>query len=741
MPTPVAALALTLALAMAAAVALGTLARTPAQACAAPGAASQTPPAVETVAVLLTPFLTWDDITSGRAAELRAMANEGAIGDMNSITADWGWPTAAGGALTLSSSRWTAGPVNASATASDLADIRAANAGSLDTPDIGALSAELHAAGLKTAAVGNADEDTSSPFGVQRPAELVALDRAGAIDIRLTGPALLAADPAAPFGVRADTAALGRAIRDALAQHPALLVVDPGDLERAHDATLPAEQIAARHASAVGATSEIAADLRRALAGTRSLLVIVTPATDKPYYQSPYFGPVILVGDGFAGELLSGSTHRPGLVANTDVAPTVVSALALEPTSTMLGQAMGSSGAGTTSLGAEARAHQVDERIAQFVRLGDSVGAVDFVRDLFFIKWFAWIGFWLALAVALIALVPMLGFGRPLARAAILLVLAVPPAAWLLLSVNRYPASPWAVALTMAATTAAVFALAVALTLTLPSQHEVALLSLATLTSLLICVDQWSGHPFETGLFSYSIRAGWRYYGMGNEGAALLVGASIVAVGLACDLAAGTRWGAATRIGLAPVVGLITLFTAAAPFAGANAGAAVWGVVAFGVAWARINGVRFTWRTLGAIAIAVVALLAALVAIDVLSGPAETHLGRFFGEFATGDFSAVRELVVRKALNNYDYLPQSPYTWLAFAMTAALAATRWLGDRPLARILAARDGAAGAVLGVVIGGIAALVTEDSGIVMPALMLFSGTLPILYLVLKTNQPRR
>ena len=79
---------------------------------------------------------------------------------------------------------------------------------------------------------------------------------------------------------------------------------------------------------------------------------------------------------------------------------------------------------------------------------------------------------------------------------------------------------------------------------------------LSILTSLVISTDQWLGHPFESGLFSYSIRAGWRYYGMGNEGAALLVGASMIAVGIACDLTRKTNRGRRVfHIALMPIVG------------------------------------------------------------------------------------------------------------------------------------------------------------------------------------------
>ena len=61
-------------------------------------------------------------------------------------------------------------------------------------------------------------------------------------------------------------------------------------------------------------------------------------------------------------------------------------------------------------------------------------------------------------------------------------------------------------------------------------------------------------------------------------------------------------------------MGLVVLVTAAAPFAGANAGVAVWGVVAYGIAWAAMNGVRLSWRTAGLTLLAVVVAVAALAA-------------------------------------------------------------------------------------------------------------------------------
>lgn len=694
----------------------------------------QTPATFDTVTIVLTPFLTWDDVLSGNAPDLHMLASEGAIANMNAATADSGWPTVAGGVLTISSSRWAAGPTGASASPSSTAAIAAANASSLNPPEIAALGSALHAAGFKTAALGNADENTSTPAGIQRPAALVAFDRYGRIDIDVTDESLLATDSKAPFGIRADRVRFATAVEHALAAKPKLLVIDPGDLERAHDATGQPDQYAANHAQAVKNTSEILSDVSAAVLQGHSLLLIVTPATDKPYYEPPYFAPIIAVGNGFTGGLTSGSTQRPGLVTNLDVAPTVLSLLSLKPTASMLGQPMRPHADQFSDSGDPAAP---ERRIALLKRLGAFVGVVDYARDLLFVKQFTRNVMFLIALVTVLTLIPQLRLVRPVGNALLLLVLTVPSAAWLLFVLDRYPASSTEVLLRLETATLLVFVPVLAIAIVLRRRPEVALLVLSALTSAMICADQWGGHPLETGLFSYSVRAGWRYYGMGNEGAALLVGASIVAVGLACDAARDADWARIMRLGLMPIVGIAALSTIASPSLGANAGAAIWGVAAYGVAWLAVNGVRLNWKIAAGLVAVIVVAVAAVAATDMSRVVGQTHIGRFFAEVFSGDFTSVDTLVVRKALNNYNYLPQTPYTWLAAVIALCLAAIWWVGDRPLARALASRPGVAGALAGILVGGVVAAFTEDSGVVMPALMLLAGALPAFSLALADN----
>ena len=182
------------------------------------------------------------------------------------------------------------------------------------------------------------------------------------------------------------------------------------------------------------------------------------------------------------------------------------------------------------------------------------------------------------------------------------------------------------------------------------------------------------------------------------------------------------------------------MIVSAAPFAGANAGVAVWGVVAYGIAWAAMNGVhaQLARRRADAARASSVAVVA-LSAIDLMrSSGGQSHLARFARGILSGDVAATTEVVRRKLENNINYLPHTTYTGLALAMAAALALLRFAPGRPMKRALAVAPAYGAALLGIVIGSVVAWATEDSGIVMPALMLFAGASPALLLALRATR---
>jgi len=690
------------------------------------GAATEAPaPVARTAVVVLAPFLTWDDISAEKTPAIWSLISDGAIGNMNAHTADNGWPTFAGGTLTLSASRWVKAPEGGPIDAASLQRAREANARSLSKPTLGSLGSAVRAMGGFTFATGSSDTgaDTS---GRLRPAELLATDESGTVSSSYAD--VLVADAQAPFGLRTDFAKLSAAIGQGVTDIPGLIVVDVGDLSRSHDATAPAEVYRRRHNDAVrllDATVGVLDKKIRMRPRRDTMLLVVPAATDKGWYKSPEFGPLIISGGGFQGQIISSSTHRPGLAPNLDIAPTILASLGATTPAEMLGKPLSSKpfAAGPAAL------------IAQLSATNNAVGVVDQLRDAWLAPWFCYAAIGaIALAVAL-AIVPV-GAARAIGEGVLIIALSGLPAGWLMFLFGQ-PKTVASAAWSFAIATVVVALAAAVVRLRFASVRVAAPLFLTTLTSLVVTADQWFGAPIQSGIFSYSVAAGWRYYGMGNEGAAILVGASIAAVALAVDTleerptiaAALRRWGL-------PAVGALVLVTAAAPFLGANAGVAVWGIVAYGLAWASLNGVRFGWRTVGLTLLAVVAAVVAFAALDLMrSGGAEGHLARFARGVLAGDVSGTTELIRRKLENNLAYLPQTNYTGLAIAMATALSVLRFAPGRLLRHAVEEAPGYGEVLFGILVGSIVAWATEDSGIAMPALMLLAGASPALLLALR------
>jgi len=710
---------------------VGGFAPTPARASAQP--------APRLAVVVLAPYLTFSNLSPTTTPALWKLAQTGALGAMNARTADRDEPNAVSGALTISASRWASVPLTAPASAGDIASLQALQDGSLVQPVLGSLGRAIQDAGGRTAAISTGPARMSQPAASRRPAELVAMDTRGHVDLSPAAGTLSSARRGRPSPRSTGAAAsfsrvAGLALRSFRASDtPSLLVVDSPRLAAASESTsFSAAASAAEHRAAVREVDEAVATLGRLVpAGTT--IMVLAPATHKAWYQVPRFGPIIVSGPGLAGELTSGSTHRDGLVTNLDVAPTVLAALGIAPADSMVGSTMSAR---------DVPAPLPDRVLA--LGLSDAVGGiVDQVREAWFIRVFVALALAVtALAVWAIARRPGAVRLRAVATTLVVVMCAIPSAAWLMFVLQRYPQSILtAVGAFVLATVVVVVALLFVGRLGSRrngSAVEAALimaLSATTLASILIVVDQWLAEPLRTGLFSYSVRAGWRYYGMGNEGAALLVGASLVAIGLAVELLASSKWAVVVRRWAIPVVGAAVLFTAAAPFAGANAGVAVWGVVAYAGAWAGLNGVRPTVRTALITAGLVAGAVATFVAIDVFSAGGEgTHLAKFALGIAHGDISATSEMIGRKLANNLGYFVATPYTLLFLGLGGVYFLIRRSSGSPLRAALEPFSALRGALFGAFLGGLFALVTEDSSSVMPALLWFAALMPTLLVAL-------
>jgi hypothetical protein len=199
----------------------------------------------------------------------------------------------------------------------------------------GLLGQTLEAHGIHTAAVGDSDL-LGHAF---RPGAILAMDRRGVVSAGATfGAGRSSRAQVLPMEVREP--AVEAAVTSALGQ-ARLVVVDWGDtssvdrlaqLERARLSTLNGlgeslgSRLAAGRAASLRALDTFLQFLQGELETDRDIIVIVSPSPPRSLQERGVaVAPIVVSGGGIPnGRLTSATTHRLGVVANVDLAPSVL---------------------------------------------------------------------------------------------------------------------------------------------------------------------------------------------------------------------------------------------------------------------------------------------------------------------------------------------------------------------------------------------------------------------------------
>lgn len=719
------------------------------------------------VVVVLAPYITWADVTPERMPATAALAERSAVGNLNirsslRLASGRSAPSQANVVLTLSAGAPTAydaqAPVAYEAdqrlevgTAAEiygrsmgqgmgtdaiaylgLPRILRANASSSYGSVPGALGQAVKQAGGTTAALGNSDGgyDSGQLFR-SRPAALLAMDALGLVTYGDVSMRTLAEDMRSPYGLATDAARLKDAyagVLRSMAEHggPGLIVIDPGDPERAFNFAADSSPAAAEQHRVAAATSiDRAVALALELLPQDGTLMVVSTGQVTPSVGPSGFGPVIISGPGHApGMVASPSTHRAGLMTDLDISATALFALGIDRPVEILGNAASSAPS----------AASLEARVRTLTTMNAMATSVDTVRPAVQNSY---------ITLTVIVLLACAALLRPMQRArsrwgvhaarvfshAILLFLLMPASATFMYVFKPRPTSPLQVAALFVLTTLALWAMALVLDRRWGSPVALAFVGLFSTGVLL--ADQALGAPLSfSGMFSYSPLLGARYYGIGNEGASVVVGGALAGLTMLLDAFRDRPWAKPLRQFGPIVLGVTLVALCAAPGLGANVGVVAWGTVAFAILWMHLNGHRITWKSILGIVVVVGLFIVAFSAFDLLGGSGgQTHLGRAWESAGSGGIAELWRIVARKAETNWRVLRATNWSILMVAILAFLGYMRWRPQGVFAEALERYPAFAVAMTASLWGSLVGYFTEDSGIVIPALvMLFiTGTL--------------
>lgn len=392
--------------------------------------------------------------------------------------------------------------------------------------------------------------------------------------------------------------------------------------------------------------------------------------------------PIGISGNGFHGNLTSGSTRTDGYVLSTDVAPTILRHFGIPVPSEMSGQPIRSEG----SVNPAAIESLVDRMDVISSRRGPVIGIN--------------VAIWL-LALLLVALLSRGRLARTAVRVVGLSLVYLPLALLIGAALEAGETAEQLLVLLLSPL------LAVATLIALRGYRALALAS--ALTVLAYAVDVIAGSQLTSlSLLGPNPGLGVRFYGIGNELEALLAVLVVAGTGAALTGFAGSASERA-RAAAFVAVGLLAAFVFAAGRFGADVGAAIVFPVGAVVAAVTVTGRGRRTAALAVVA-APFAVLALLALIDLVSG-ANAHLTRsVLDAGGLGNLADVAQRRLQLSAHSFArpvllaFLPVvAAIAILAYVKRERLAA--WLAGRP-----AMRAGLLGALAATAIGTLA----NDSG---------------------------
>lgn len=568
-----------------------------------------------------------------------------------------------------------------------------------------ALGNAVRSAGLSTAVFGNSDRE---PDNDVRLNAILAMDGRGQVTYGNVGKTLLKPDPMAPYGIRTDYEKLWSEMQPTLSS-ASLIVAETGDNGRVNSySSLMTDEVALRERQhALQGVDNFVGQLLP-LVNKQTMVMLVTPLPHDKAIQGGYrMAPVIMAGGSItAGSLLSSNTTRhKALLANYDLAPTVLEHLGIPRPGTMIG----------LPVVAQTVANQRGEVLDEYKNLYNLHNARQPFMA-FFIRYQEAV--LLAFLVALY-LKSRIFYAR--LRPFLLSLCAAPAAMMLVPLAGTFPLAKSV--LLVAATTAALTAF-----LTLIQGTMFRLLAVTAISYLLIAVDLTTGARLaKSSLMSYDALFGGRFYGIGNEYMGVLIGCTIfLVVGLSQVLPGKRKFINATSGTLL----LFTIYILAAPWLGTNAGGTLAAMTGFLVLMLKMMGNRINFKTTLWLTGGLFLGLGLLVALNTFVMPgSETHIGRASSRLLSGDLFAIYQTIAGKLNANLYLVMISRWTFLLLLMLTCTVVLLYLQKQSLQGLGLRYPELKKGIPAIITALVAAFVFNDTGLIAATIMIIYLVVPL------------
>lgn len=579
---------------------------------------------------------------------------------------------------------------------------------------LGSLGETLKDHGFKVCLLGNGDNGYTADAR-SRPSAAIAMDGSGRIPLGNISHQMTI--PSASFlGLETNYSFLRQEV-SRYKETADVIVIELADLARLERAPAAVPDVLkAERIRLLNNIDNFVGELKTQITGNDILLVISPSPAKQQLDSKDSFTPLLAYGPGYHGLLTSVSTRRDFVVANTDIAPTILSFLGIKDHGIhMIGQPVTAKPA--NGLDALDAAQALSASTALTNRLRSPLVRAYVIYQI------------IVIAVALLLLAVFRKTFQWLPP--LVLVMGVVPL--VLLPLGKISLHyEWAYGLIAVLST---LLLTWVLSVAFKANYYKAFLFVSFTTLLALNVDLLTGATMiKSSVLGYDPMAGARYYGVGNEYMGVMIGCSIL-VSAAVYQAWQRKW-------VLWLIGLFLVFQAiliSNPGWGANTDGALTAPAAFLVTLMFFSDIRISVRNLLIVASLIGFSVLGLVIFDLSRPPdLQSHVGRAANQVLTGGWQEALTIILRKASMNLKLIRYTIWSRVFLAVLAALVVLIYRPTGAMSRLQAECPRLFQGFSGILVGAVVGLIVNDSGIVAAATTSIYIIAPVLLLIFSQSE---
>lgn len=592
-----------------------------------------------------------------------------------------------------------------------LAKIVQLNTGSLGQ-NVGRFGWLLHQNSLRTAAIGNADAEYPNRGGA-----LLVMDEKGRIDLTALGKETLRADPDFPFELITDN---DRIFSNWMAfkKQADVIVITLGDFERLERLALylSDERWKFYRRSIIKRYDELWGRLQATIDRNSTLTVLFTGvAPQRKAKIGEKLTPVAISSPRLrSGILYSQSTRKTGVITEYDLPATALKFLGIKKSGRFNGQ-------GLKSVSGDWR--EVVSLRPQLVRN-------------YAVRWPLLTGYAYILIGSVLAGIAglVLKWRSVVFKTLTYIYLALLSVPVVFLLIGAFNPLNWFAIIGSTLTLVALFLAASIWSKGWKPFRILSVISLATV--ILIVVDGFGNGFLESRSFlGYSLVAGARFYGIGNEYMGFLLGAYTVFLALNFK-----EFGKYRGLILQLSMWLLAILVSH-PNLGANIGGGSTVILGLGITNHLLLRKKINHKEIGKFFLGLITLLTLVGIWDFfINKNSLTHFGQMLFLIKEEGFSVIKEIVSRKWEMNLRLINYTPWSKALLAVLILVPLLYYKPSQKIIELLRKYPESLRAFLGLVFTALIALVVNDSGIVAVATMLIFGGVMLLLVLFEERDKR-